>query len=83
MRKKRLESNGGDLSNDLWVNPRSNFKHELPRWGERNINMKSGERFLELADIALGLKKPNPRRRKAAVAASASHETRKAGPYSN
>lgn len=56
-----------NLSKDLWVAPRMNLKGPD---GDRafssggNLEPDSGARFLELADIALGLNKPAPRKRK-------------------
>lgn len=45
--------------NDLWINPHSNLRGpDGDRTGGRNITPDAGARFLELADIALGLKKP-------------------------
>jgi hypothetical protein len=63
---------------DLWINPRSNLKGPDGNraWDNgRNINPHSCARFLELADIALGQKKPNPEKKKAAHATT--HRTDK------
>jgi len=58
---------------DLWVNPRSNLRGPDGdrAWDNKgNINAATGARFLELADIALGNKKPAvPKKRKAAAGA--------------
>lgn len=65
------------LSSELWVRPNHNFRHESPRDGESNV-MASGQRFLELADVALGLKKPVQTKRKAKSALPATpHQKRK------
>lgn len=76
--------NGTDLSKDLWINPRSNLKGPDGNraWDNKgNIAPGSGSRFLELADIALGLKKTVPKKKKAA-AAGAREATGKTEPYS-
>ena len=60
-----------NLDDEMWINPRSQFRGTD---GDRawdnagNISPQSGERFLELADIALGVKKPAAKRKKAAAA---------------
>jgi hypothetical protein len=86
MKKHKTEKprNGrGDKStNQLWVNPRSNLKAEN-RWGERNVSPSTGARFLELADIALGVKPQHyPKKKTATTAVGAEHTFRKTGPYS-
>lgn len=56
---------------DLWINPRSNIRGpEGNRAGDNagNISPSSGARFLELADVALGLKKPASSKKRAAAA---------------
>lgn len=72
------------LSKDLWVNPRSNIRGPDGNraWDNSgNISPNSGARFLELADVALGLKKPAPKKKKAAAAGT--HTTlEKTEPYS-
>ena len=60
-----------DPGKDLWINPRSNLKgpEGTRAWDNQgNISPSSGTRFLELADIALGIKKPTPKKKKAAAA---------------
>ena len=61
-----------NTSKDLWINPRSNLRGADGNrgWDTRgNISPISGARFLELADVALGLKKPPlPRKKKKAAA---------------
>jgi len=61
---------------DLWINPRSNLKGPDGNraWSNAgNISPQSGALFLELAEIALGVKKPAPKHRKAAAAAAGAH----------
>lgn len=79
------KAKGQDVSKDLWVNPRSNLKGPdgSRAWdNEGNITPANGARFLELADIALGLKKPETlKKKRAAAGAHASAE--KTEPYSS
>jgi len=73
------------LAKELWINPRSNIKGPEGNraWdNEGNISPASGARFLELADIALGLRKPLPKKRKAAAGAGTHDIDTKRGPYS-
>jgi len=82
----KAASNGHDKSSnndDLWVNPRSNIRGPVGNraWDTGgNISPNSGARFLELADIALGLKKPAQYKKKAAAAGL--HSLDKKEPYS-
>jgi hypothetical protein len=60
-----------DPVKDLWINPRSNLRGPDGNraWDNTgNIAPSSGSRFLELADIALGLKRPELKKRKTASA---------------
>jgi len=52
---------------DLWIAPKSNLKgNDGDRaWNDR-MAAPTGSRLLELADIALGLKKPEPSRKRRA-----------------
>jgi hypothetical protein len=73
MRKRRLKTPESGTAKDLWVNPRSNLRgvDGSRAWDNGgNISPASGARFLELADIALGLKKPASKRRRAAGASA-------------
>lgn len=82
-KKKRALPNS-DLAKGLWVNPRSNLRGPEGNraWDNQgNISPNSGARFLELADIALGLKKAEPKKK--AAAAGAHQTSEKAEPYSN
>ena len=82
--KSRPKVSEPDLGKDLWINPRSNMKGPdgYRAWENRtNISPDSGARFLELADIALGLKKP-PAPKKKSTGAGAAHQTTKEEPYS-
>ena len=91
MSRKPKQRPDDDLSKDLWVNPRFNMRGPDGNRGwetGRNIPQSSGSRFLELADIALGLKKPAAKRKRAASATAAasgvngSPFSRKTEPYS-
>jgi hypothetical protein len=57
---------------EVWVNPKSNLKGAR---GDRGFDNRFGDasasRFLELADIALGLKKPPQKKKKHAAVAVA------------
>jgi len=72
-------------SRDLWINPKSNLRgvDGNRTWeNEGNITPSTGSRMLELADIALGLRKPSPNKRKAAAAGVGTHDIdKKRGPY--
>jgi hypothetical protein len=71
-------------SKEMWINPRSTMRGPAGNraWDHQQIgNPNSGARFLELADIALGLKRPQMSKRKHPVS-SGTHETGKTEPYS-
>lgn len=72
-----------DLAKDLWVNPKSNLKGDRGdrSWENRTGGAPNTSRLLELADIALGLKKPEPKKR-AAAAGAGIHSVEKTEPYS-
>jgi len=67
---------------DLWIAPRYSLKGPAGEraWENRPGGAPNSSRFLELADIALGNKKPTPHKKKA-VPASA-HDKSKTEPYS-
>lgn len=56
---------------DLWIAPKSNLKGDNGdrAWNDRGAT-PTGSRLLELADIALGLKKPEPFKKRKAAASS-------------
>lgn len=59
-----------NISKDLWINPRRNMRGTDGNraWDNQgNISSSTGARFLELADIALGHKKPPSKKKKAAA----------------
>jgi len=72
-----------DLSKDLWISPHLNLRGPNgDRAWDRSGNLLpgAGARFLELADISLGNKKPVQQKSKAAKPLA--HQTTKEGPYS-
>jgi len=68
-------------SNELWIAPRYSLKGPAGEraWENRPGGAPTSSRFLELADIALGLKKPGAHKERAT--ASSTHETKKTEPY--
>lgn len=59
-------------AHDLWIAPKSNLKGNSNdgAWNDRS-GMPTGSRLLELADIALGLKTPDPPKKRRAAAGGA------------
>ena len=84
-RKSKSQALKPDFAKDLWINPRSNIRGSDGNrgWDNRtNVPPNSGARFLELADIALGIKKPAAKKKKAVVADT--HQmSSKTEPYSS
>jgi hypothetical protein len=79
MRKKAAKT-GKTANDDLWVSPTHTLKGDR---GERSWENMTGDprrnsRLLELADLALGLKKPTPRKK----SRQKTHNTNKTEPYS-
>jgi hypothetical protein len=75
--KKRSQT---DLSKDLWISPRLNMRGPDGNRGfsrDGNIAPGDGARFLELADIALGFKKPQSSK----SPSSTRHQIHKTEPY--
>ena len=70
-----------EVSNDLWIAPRYSLKGPAGEraWENRPGGAPTSSRFLELADIALGLKKAGAYKKKAT--AYSTHETKKTEPY--
>ncbi|HEU4414518.1 MAG TPA: hypothetical protein VFT65_07010 [Candidatus Angelobacter sp.] len=67
---------------DLWIAPRYSLKGPAGEraWENRPGGAPNSSRFLELADIAMGIKKPEPKKKKSSN--SGAHETDKTEPYS-
>jgi hypothetical protein len=55
----------GSPTEGLWIAPRNSLKGPTNKraWENRPDERSSNNRFLELADIALGLKAPIPKKR--------------------
>lgn len=71
-----------EVSKDLWIAPRYSLKGPAGEraWENRPGGAPNSSRFLELADIALGVKKPVPRKKR--TSSSSAHQTGKTEPYS-
>jgi hypothetical protein len=71
-----------DAPEGLWIAPRYSLKGPAGEraWENRPGGVPSSSKYLELADIALGLRKPEPSLKKRRV--SAAHDTSKTEPYS-
>ena len=70
------------VSKDLWIAPRYSLKGPAGEraWENRPGGPPNSSRFLELADIALGTKKPSMKKKK--VTSASAHQTSKTEPYS-
>jgi hypothetical protein len=70
------------VSKDLWIAPRYSLKGPAGEraWENRPGGAPNSSRFLELADIALGTKKPAVKKKK--TSSSTAHQTAKTEPYS-
>lgn len=82
-RKKTKISLQEDLAKELWISPRFSLKGQNGEraWDHRQVGNPGSARFLELADIALGTRKPEPRKK--APANASTHVTEKPEPYSS
>lgn len=71
-----------DLSKDLWISPRFSLKGQNGdrAWDHRQMGNPGSARFLELADIALGMRKPEPRKK---AHPGSTHVTSKPEPYTS
>ena len=69
-----------DDADALWISPRFSLKgvDGERAWENRPGGPPHSSRYLELADISLGLKKPTPKKTKR----PATHDTTKRKPYS-
>jgi hypothetical protein len=80
--KARKNGQDADAPNGLWIASRYSLKGPAGEraWDNRRGGIPSSSKYLELADIALGLKKPEvPIKRRKAIGA---HDTSKTEPYS-
>ena len=71
-----------DSSPDLWIAPNHSLKgaHGERAWENRQGGPPNSSRYIELADIALGLKKPS-QRNKRKLSLGVHPTTRKTEPY--
>jgi hypothetical protein len=83
MPKRPKNGKTSERSKELWIAPRYSLKGPAGEraWENRPGGVPNSSRFLELADIALGLKKPEPHKRKTGPVTA--HDTKKTEPYSN
>lgn len=74
--------NSDDSPNELWIAPRYSLKGPAGEraWENRPGGAPNSGKYLELADIALGLKKPESKKRRNSTPA---HVTSKTEPYSS
>jgi hypothetical protein len=81
MAKKRKVAKTNDHSKELWIAQRYSLKGPAGEraWENRVGGVPSSSRFLELADIALGLKKTGPHKKKSS--APSAHDITKTEPY--
>jgi hypothetical protein len=82
MAKKEKKTKTTDPSGELWIAQRYSLKGPTGEraWENRAGGAPSSSRYLELADIALGLKKTSPHRKKSP--APSTHDREKSEPYS-
>jgi hypothetical protein len=68
---------------DLWIAPRYSLKGPAGEraWENRPGGVPNSSRFLELADIALGTKKPSAKKKLGQQASA--HDKQKTEPYSS
>jgi hypothetical protein len=81
MANKSKNGKATKVSKDLWIAPRFSLKGPAGEraWENRPGGVPNSSRFLELADIALGLKSPLPHKKKGATAST--HDRKKTEPY--
>jgi hypothetical protein len=79
---KKGKTKKTDAPDGLWIAPRYSLKGPAGEraWENRRGGIPNSSKYLELADIALGLKKPDPKFKKRTV--SDAHDTSKTEPYS-
>jgi hypothetical protein len=80
MPKKPKKDKNRQAEDDLWVAPSHSLKGPTGQraWDNRVGGPPSSSKFLELADIALGLKKHTPYKKRVAAG---THVTTKTKPY--
>lgn len=80
MAKKPKRGKKGNAQDGLWIAPRYSMKGPAGEraWENRPGGPPNSSRYLEMADIALGLKKPSPKKAKSTPV----HDITKREPYS-
>lgn len=80
-KRKSEQSQEETAVKDLWIAPRYSLKGPAGEraWENRPGGPPNSSRFLELADIALGIKKPSHKKN---LGQSSVHDTQKTEPYS-
>lgn len=70
-----------DAEPELWIRPNLSLKGDRGEraWGNRSGGIPNSSRILELADLALGLKKPETPKKRASAGI---HPVTKSEPYS-
>ncbi len=78
-RKSKSDKNAN--TDEMWINPNSTFRSSRGdrAWENRPGGVSNSARFLELADLALGLKKPET---KTKTVVSNVHPSETTEPYS-
>jgi hypothetical protein len=78
----KKDGRGTSSDDGLWIAPKYNLKGPAGEraWENRPGGPPNSGRLLELADIALGLKKPSTKKRKHTT--TGTHDTTKKEPYS-
>ena len=82
MEKKRSDRKSPtDLAPEVWVRPSFTLKGDRGEraWENGSGVARSNSRLLELADLALGLRRPEPKKKQAAASV---HSSQKTEPYS-
>jgi hypothetical protein len=78
----KKDGKGTSSDDGLWIAPKYSLKGPAGEraWENRPGGPPNSSRLLELADIALGLKKPSPKKKHSTTG---THETAKNEPYSS
>jgi hypothetical protein len=78
---KKSKPKGDNADPEMWIRPGSNLKGDRGEraWDGRPGGIPNSTRYLELADLALGLKKPEAKKKKAV---GSLHSPKKTEPYS-
>jgi hypothetical protein len=79
---KKAKKGNNSAEPEMWIRPSSNLKGDRGEraWDGRTGGIPNSARYLDLADIALGRKKPEAKNKKTM---SGIHSSKKTEPYSN